>query len=573
MTRGFRGWAFLVARGRRSGFRTVLAPQLLIDEGLQGLLAEFTGTAESGVRLVDVDNAQVGRFSIGYVSERLMRAEVGARNADGELLTDEHGRPIEIFYGLLSRDCLLEPLDGEDLRTARAQALHSYRRFLADEESFGVDTAADFVLRTQVRARPLGEPPTVRDAHMGSATTPGEATGPRSWRRIDTRTAIVAIAIVLVVLTVVVLAVPGPGPSPSRLVSSVLAAPQLVRATDGRQHVVYEILLTNDMPTSLRVDSVEVRDGVSGSQLTSYRGADVARLTADATAAARTVAHGGHRTLFVDLRIRAGGAPPMRLVHRFGVTVRGAAGSKRVVVTGAATGVDRRAPVALSLPLTGADLLVTETPPQAGDPVQPVDGGQSPRVARRFTIEIERVRRRGLASFSGDPGSNTSYFVYGDPVVAAASGTVVAIRDGASDNTPARRGPRVEPANAAGNLVIQDLGGDRFVVYAHLEPKSLQVKPRQHVRRGQLLGRVGNSGDSLRPSLLFRVVHGYRGPSMRGDNALPFVFDRFTLEGRVTGHPGRTRRVHVALPRRRSSEMPLDDDVIAAIPAESKRSP
>jgi hypothetical protein len=143
------GYAFLVARGRHTGFRTLLAPGFLVESDLHHVLAESTGAsgAVSGeVRVVEVDSA-VGPFSVGYASEPVARAEIEPPGADGaEPLEDEHGRALEIVYGVVCRDELPSRLDAGDLRTAREQALRRYRAFLVDEGEQRVEPSAPFAL-------------------------------------------------------------------------------------------------------------------------------------------------------------------------------------------------------------------------------------------------------------------------------------------------------------------------------------------------------------------------------------------------------------------------------------------
>jgi multiple sugar transport system substrate-binding protein len=161
VTRASEGCAFLVARGRRAGYRIVLAPAFLIDENEHHVLAESTGAGGhdgDGPRVVELVNAQVGPVSIGYTSERVACADVEPGADAGLLATDEHGRPLEIVYGVVSRDRLDGPLDAEDLQTARTHALRSYRSFLADEQGHSVDASVPFVLRTRGRARSVSSP-------------------------------------------------------------------------------------------------------------------------------------------------------------------------------------------------------------------------------------------------------------------------------------------------------------------------------------------------------------------------------------------------------------------------------
>ena len=83
-----------------------------------------------------------------------------------------------------------------------------------------------------------------------------------------------------------------------------------------------------------------------------------------------------------------------------------------------------------------------------------------------------------------------------------------------------------------GNHVILDLGNRHFAFYAHLKPGSITVAVGDRVRQGQVVGLVGNSGNSAEPHLHFHVSN---GPLPLGAEGTPFVFDRFTLTGRRTG--------------------------------------
>lgn len=54
--------------------------------------------------------------------------------------------------------------------------------------------------------------------------------------------------------------------------------------------------------------------------------------------------------------------------------------------------------------------------------------------------------------------------------------------------------------------VSLDLGHGLRAFYAHLQPGSVRVKTGELVKRGQVLGRLGNSGNSAGPHLHFHVV-------------------------------------------------------------------
>jgi murein DD-endopeptidase MepM/ murein hydrolase activator NlpD len=85
-------------------------------------------------------------------------------------------------------------------------------------------------------------------------------------------------------------------------------------------------------------------------------------------------------------------------------------------------------------------------------------------------------------------------------------------------------------AQADGNYVILRLGHRRYALYAHLEPGSLRVKAGDRVHRGQVIGRLGNSGSSSGPHLHFQVMD---RPSALASDGLPYVLSRFDLTGRI----------------------------------------
>jgi branched-chain amino acid transport system substrate-binding protein len=92
-----------------------------------------------------------------YTVQRVTRADVNADGRGDELLTDEHGRPLEMLYGVVTRGPQSKALTEDDLRTARTEALVSYGRFLANEHEFTVERSSARVLSAS-RAAPATAP-------------------------------------------------------------------------------------------------------------------------------------------------------------------------------------------------------------------------------------------------------------------------------------------------------------------------------------------------------------------------------------------------------------------------------
>ena len=113
---------------------------------------------------------------------------------------------------------------------------------------------------------------------------------------------------------------------------------------------------------------------------------------------------------------------------------------------------------------------------------------------------------------------------------------VVTVEDGRPDQQPVGTLTALVPGeNGPGNRVIEDIGGGRYVGYAHLKPGSIPAWVRQgaRLRSGDLIGRVGNSGNSNAPHLHFQVMD-TPSPGFSDAAGLPFVFDEQLLEGTVS---------------------------------------
>jgi murein DD-endopeptidase MepM/ murein hydrolase activator NlpD len=75
--------------------------------------------------------------------------------------------------------------------------------------------------------------------------------------------------------------------------------------------------------------------------------------------------------------------------------------------------------------------------------------------------------------------------------------------------------------------VIIDHGNGQFGYYAHLKPFTVTVKKGAKVKAGEILGEVGNSGDSLEPHLHFHVMN--NADPAEGDG-IPVVFENWKAQ-------------------------------------------
>ncbi|MGD2251233.1 MAG: M23 family metallopeptidase, partial [Candidatus Methanofastidiosia archaeon] len=145
-------------------------------------------------------------------------------------------------------------------------------------------------------------------------------------------------------------------------------------------------------------------------------------------------------------------------------------------------------------------------------------------------------------TFMSKSDSNTACACYGKDVYAIAEGEVVDCFEEFPEN-PGGIGSRLPQeqwdalieqygwaAGMAGNYVTIK-HGEEYSFYAHLIPNSLTVKKGDIVTRGQVIGRLGNSGNSDGPHLHFHLMD---GPDILSARGLPITFTNVT---NMTGEP------------------------------------
>jgi Peptidase family M23 len=365
---------------------------------------------------------------------------------------------------------------------------------------------------------------------------------------------------------------PNPEPLPlfSALATNVMTAPTPVLGTDKRRHLVYEIALLNVTPVPERVDGVDVIDAATGSTVKSYSGpASVQGIMTNAVAThspTDTLPTSGSGVLWLDVSFAAGQRVPTRLVHRIASTIL-TEPARHFQLNGARTDVGRKGPVVLGAPLIGAGYVDAngccgESPHTRA--LLTIDGQRF--LAQRFAIDWVRIDAKGRA-FVGDFRNNDSWLIFGDPLIAAASGIVVGVLDTLPENTPPVPLANLTPQNALGNHVIVDIGGGRFALYAHVQTNSVAVHVGQIVHRGEFLGRVGNTGSSTAPHLHFHVTD---GPDVLASSGQPYVLDHFRLTGEVLNldafaddnNPQPAQVGPAAGPSRRRDQLPLQPDIL-----------
>jgi hypothetical protein len=122
--------------------------------------------------------------------------------------------------------------------------------------------------------------------------------------------------------------------------------------------------------------------------------------------------------------------------------------------------------------------------------------------AQKFAFDLVGVDEKD-ETHRGDGTKNEDYFCFGREILAPADGVVVEAIDGVRDNTPGS----MNPYCLVGNCVVIQHRTNEFSVLAHFQRGSVAVKAGDQVKRGQVLGKCGNSGNSSEPHLHYHLQH------------------------------------------------------------------
>ncbi len=130
------------------------------------------------------------------------------------------------------------------------------------------------------------------------------------------------------------------------------------------------------------------------------------------------------------------------------------------------------------------------------------------------------------------------HYSWQQPVYATAGGKVAHVCYDMPDLPPgAMPDPRMfrdDPRRLLGNAVAISHGNGEFSYFAHLQQASIQVHEGDLIRRGTLIGLVGNSGRSPGPHLHFQLME---GPNLFIDQGLPVKFSHFSAGGQFFEQP------------------------------------
>ena len=364
--------------------------------------------------------------------------------------------------------------------------------------------------------------------------------------------------------------IPTPKPFTAPLDISVPIAPWPFEAA-GKMHIAYELHITNLGRFDCTLTQIEVvnakasghvaRGGVSiyRDSLATFSGADLASL----------ITHPGHpdaadpallapgSVAVVYLWVPAPGISMPSITHR--ISMRIGDYPEGLMIETPPLALTPRSPVVIAPPLRGADWAAINGPSNTSlhrRALIPVDGRSY--ISQRFATDWVQIGADGETHI-GDPADNKNYHAYGAEVFAVADGTVTEVKDGLPQNIPGEnsRAIPITLETVGGNHIILQIDDNLFAFYAHIQPGSMRVKAGDKVTRGQLLGLVGNSGNSTEPHLHFDICD---ANSMLACEGVPFAFTSYELEGH--GESFKPSRAASADAVKHERDLPLEFDIV-----------
>ena len=333
----------------------------------------------------------------------------------------------------------------------------------------------------------------------------------------------------------------------------------------GVRHSAYEVYLTNFGNTPMTLIGVEIVAKRQGRTMFTERhtGADLHGMVQPASGKAKestpNLAAGASAVLFLYPEIPSGRTLPddfTTVIDIKGEGERGGSGAVRL----APIPVDQNPPIVIEPPISGDNWQAANGPSNGSAHRRAIlflNG--KPKIGQRYAIDWVQLGSDGQ-TYHGDRHDNPSYYAYDQPVRAVAAGKIVKVRDGIPENVPnsGKLATQINGDTLAGNYVLEDLGGGRFAAYAHLRPGTIPVRNGEYVRSGQIIGHLGNTGNSSEPHLHFQICD---RPSFLDSQGLPFVIASFTRRDYKVEKSSSGQRLEIGPAISVTNQEPIEDEL------------
>jgi hypothetical protein len=339
---------------------------------------------------------------------------------------------------------------------------------------------------------------------------------------------------------------------------------------DGKWHLVYEPHVANLGKWDCQLTRIEVSSADSAHKsLANFSGPELegmVTLLGNAEVTGKTkIAPGGFAVVYMWVTFDRREDVPPAIAHRISVKVGDY--PEGISADLVPTPVERKPVVVISPPLRGEEWIAGSGPSNTSDhrrALIPINGRAY--ISQRFAIDWVQLYPDGK-TYQGDPANNKNYRAYGAEIHAVADGIVTDMKDGIPQNIPGEnsRAVPITLETVGGNHVIMDIGGGLYAFYAHMQPGSVRVKIGDKVRRGQILGLLGNTGNSTEPHLHFHICN---ANSELGSEGLPYAFASYEVMGKGWGWKPSTESLAAPQTSRHDGpvvhkmEIPLENEIV-----------
>jgi hypothetical protein len=138
--------------------------------------------------------------------------------------------------------------------------------------------------------------------------------------------------------------------------------------------------------------------------------------------------------------------------------------------------------------------------------------------SQRYALDIVALNRAGIRALGIYPSDINKYVIFNSNVYSPCEGIIIEAVDGLPDQVP----PETDREHLAGNHVVVQCQ-NVSVLLAHLQNGSVAVQVGDRVTTDQVLGRIGNSGNTTEPHLHIHAVHGNPVNVLEGEG-VPILF-------------------------------------------------
>lgn len=205
--------------------------------------------------------------------------------------------------------------------------------------------------------------------------------------------------------------------------------------------------------------------------------------------------------------------------------------------------IEEREPIIVEFPLRGEWL-------SPNTPGTKIPSHGTDRLGTRYAYDFIQVdwKRKGFPAYRVSLPqyllfgvSLNDYYCYGKEVYSPCDGIVLKAEDCyeerartnlISDISNAYKNAHYfDPKNddiqlVAGNYIIMECGYNVYAALVHLQKGSIQVTVGQHIKKGEVIGRVGHSGNSFAPHLHFQLMDTV---DITIANGLPCAFEQYEV--------------------------------------------